>query len=237
MVEGLHGAGQPQRQLLRPAGDMDVPARVAPVALELADDRLGGEGGEGDAIGRVEAIRGLHQPDHRRLHEVLVRSLRAREATDEVMGKRHVVFHEASPIKAGVVPDLRPPRRIRRPAQLGLLPAFASSTPPSGPIPAPRLPLGYSGPTAAALYASRLAAGREMVALSPEEIENKQFPAVVRGYDRSAVDDFLRQVADEVRRLQAAAARAAAQPAPAPAPARAPEATAEAPPAADPYET
>ena len=57
-----------------------------------------------------------------------------------------------------------------------------------------------------------------MVALSPEEIENKTFPAVVRGYERSAVDGFLRQVADEVRRLQAAAARAAAPPPPTPTP-------------------
>ena len=56
-----------------------------------------------------------------------------------------------------------------------------------------------------------------MVALSPEEIENKQFPAVVRGYERSAVDEFLRQVGAEVRRLQAAAARAAVQPTPVPA--------------------
>src|SRR3954466_3115928 len=85
-----------------------------------------------------------------------------------------------------------------------------------------------------------------MVALSPEEIENKQFPAVVRGYERSAVDDFLRQVADEVRRLQAAAARASAtvQPTPAPTPAPTPvaaPASAETPPeaaaTADPYET
>src|SRR5436305_13297078 len=78
-----------------------------------------------------------------------------------------------------------------------------------------------------------------MVALSPEEIENKTFPAVVRGYERSAVDEFLRQVAAEVRRLQAAAARAAAPPPPAPAPAPAPVAEVAAPeaPTADPYET
>src|SRR4051812_16348723 len=83
-----------------------------------------------------------------------------------------------------------------------------------------------------------------MVALSPEEIENKTFPAVVRGYERSAVDGFLRQVADEVRRLQAAAARAAAPPPPtptpapvaAPAPAPIPEAAPEQQ-AVDPYET
>ena len=77
------------------------------------------------------------------------------------------------------------------------------------------------------------------MALSPEEIENRTFPAVVRGYERSAVDEFLRQVAEEVRRLQAAAARAAAQPTPAPQPpaTRAPEAPAAAAAPVDPYET
>src|SRR5260221_11448933 len=76
-----------------------------------------------------------------------------------------------------------------------------------------------------------------MVALSPEEIENKQFPAVVRGYERSAVDEYLRQVAAEVRRLQAAAARAAAQPTPKPVAPPAPAQPQPEPPAADPYET
>src|SRR5207302_2969300 len=69
---------------------------------------------------------------------------------------------------------------------------------------------------------SRLRAGRETGALAPEDIENKTFPAVVRGYERSAVDAFLREVAEEVRRLQALAARATAQPAARPAPDAAP---------------
>ena len=47
------------------------------------------------------------------------------------------------------------------------------------------------------------------MALAPEDIQNKTFPAVVRGYERSAVDAFLREVADEVRRLQALASQPA----------------------------
>jgi len=83
----------------------------------------------------------------------------------------------------------------------------------------------------------------EDVPLTPEEIANKTFPQVVRGYDRAAVDEFLHEIAGEVSRLQAEAAQARPRADKAPAPAApagaavtAGPAVTVAPPSADPYD-
>src|SRR5438067_1878466 len=210
---------------------MHVPACVSSVPLELAHDGLGGEGGERDPVGRVEPVCRLDQPDHGRLHEVLAGSVRSREPAGQVTSEADVVLHEAVSFKAGAQPGLPVPSRLCPPDHYACFPAlgfqYAAGAGDSCLCPIRTVPGG-------ALYASHLRFGREKVALSPEEIENRTFPAVVRGYERSAVDAFLHEVAAEVRRLQAAAARAAAQPPPAPVAQReaaAPEAQ------VDPYET
>ena len=197
--------------------------------LELADDGLRGKGGEGHPVGRVEAVGRLDQPDHGRLHEVLAGSARTREPAGQVTSEADVVLHEAVWFKAGAQPGLPVPSGLGPPAHYACFPAlgfqYAAGVGDSCLCPIRTVPGG-------ALYASRLRFGREKVALSPEEIENRTFPAVVRGYERSAVDAFLHEVAAEVRRLQSAAARAVAQPAPVSA--AQPEAAAA---PVDPYET
>ena len=55
--QGAHHRAEVEVQLLHPAGDPHRPALVAEVALELADDRMGGVGRELDAaLGLLKAI-------------------------------------------------------------------------------------------------------------------------------------------------------------------------------------
>src|SRR5205807_2035348 len=64
-------AADRQRPLLEIAGDVDRPALVAEVALELADDRGSGEAREFLAAPRLESLDGVQQPDRGDLDEVI----------------------------------------------------------------------------------------------------------------------------------------------------------------------
>ena len=68
------------RPLLGTAIDVDRPSGVAEVPLQLADDRRHRKRGEGEASVRIEPLDGLHQPEARHLHEVVVRLARLRVA-------------------------------------------------------------------------------------------------------------------------------------------------------------
>jgi hypothetical protein len=79
-----------ERQLLRPAGDVDAPAGVAEVTQQLADDRRLRERRERvPAIG-VEAVDGLDQADGGDLHEVVEALAAAAIAAGERSGERQV---------------------------------------------------------------------------------------------------------------------------------------------------
>lgn len=72
------------------------------------------------------------------------------------------------------------------------------------------------------------------MALTPEEIADKDFPVGLRGYDQGDVRAFLRTVADTVRELASAPPPPAPAPEPAPEPTPVPEPTAASAPAATP---
>src|SRR5437764_11452300 len=65
---GIH----PERQLLGASGDVDGPACVAEVALELAEDRWDGKRGKGRPMVWIEAVDRAHQAHAGDLHQILV---------------------------------------------------------------------------------------------------------------------------------------------------------------------
>src|SRR5438874_2357467 len=68
----LFGLLDLQRALLRPAWDVDRPAEVAEVALQLAEDGRNGERRERGAAIRLKAVDCLHQAETRHLEQILV---------------------------------------------------------------------------------------------------------------------------------------------------------------------
>ena len=85
-VDGLRELGV---QLLDVARDADRPAAVAEVALDLAHDVRGGEGGELDAAVDVEAVDGLDEADRADLHEVVERLAAVGVAAGDVPDQGH----------------------------------------------------------------------------------------------------------------------------------------------------
>src|SRR5207237_530444 len=77
----------PQVQLLHPAGNPHGPALVAEVALQLTDDRRGGERRELQPPARIEPLDGLQQPEEGDLDEVLDRLAPVLESAGEVLGQ------------------------------------------------------------------------------------------------------------------------------------------------------
>ncbi len=80
--------------LLEAAGQVDLAAAVAKVALELAEDRRRRVAREGVAQRRVEALDRLDQPQARDLVEVLGRLGAAGVAVGEAAGERHEAVDE-----------------------------------------------------------------------------------------------------------------------------------------------
>ena len=76
--------------LLRAAGDVDQPARVAEVPFDLAQDRRRGVGGELQPPVGIEAVDCLDQTDGADLDEVVERLVAAGEASGEIDDERQV---------------------------------------------------------------------------------------------------------------------------------------------------
>jgi hypothetical protein len=83
-----------QDSLLDVAGDVNRPAPVAEVPLELAEDGRDGEGREGGAALRIEAIDGLDESDACHLDEIVEGLCPAGVAGGEPPGQRHEAFDE-----------------------------------------------------------------------------------------------------------------------------------------------
>src|SRR5207249_604726 len=84
-----------------PPGDAHGPALVAEMALQLADDRWRGVGGELESPLRVEAVDGFQEPDRRHLDEVVEGLAPVGEAPGEVLGQPEMGGDELVP-QAGV---------------------------------------------------------------------------------------------------------------------------------------
>ena len=81
---------------LQVARDAHGPALVAEVALELAQDRRDGEGGERDGAARVEPIDRLDQPERGNLHEVLERLPGTGVAAGELPREREALVRKSA---------------------------------------------------------------------------------------------------------------------------------------------
>ena len=90
----LDGVLDLRGELLELARDAHGPAVVAEVALELAEDRGDGEGGEREAAAGVEAVDGLQQADRGDLVEVVAFGAAGRVAAGEVAGERQEAVDE-----------------------------------------------------------------------------------------------------------------------------------------------
>ena len=104
----LHRVVDLHHALLHPARDVDRPAVVAEVALELAEHRRHGVGGERRLARGVEAIDRLDQPERRDLHEVVERLVRAPVAARHPSRQRQQALHQLLPrrlITVAVVAD------------------------------------------------------------------------------------------------------------------------------------
>jgi hypothetical protein len=99
------------RQLLQVARNPHGPARVAEVALELADDRRHDERGERRLPPGVEAVDRLEQGERRHLHEVVELLAAALIAAGELARERKEARHEllaCGRIALAVVADQQP---------------------------------------------------------------------------------------------------------------------------------
>jgi hypothetical protein len=92
--EAVDGLGELGVELLDVARDAHAPAAVAEVALDLARDVRGGEGGELDAALDVEAVDGLDEADGADLHEVVERLAAVGVPAGDVADERHHALDE-----------------------------------------------------------------------------------------------------------------------------------------------
>ena len=80
--------------LLGAARDVDRPAKITEVALELSEDRRHGEGGEGGTAGQVIAVDRLDQAEARNLQEVIERLAGSAVATGKLAGEGKEALNE-----------------------------------------------------------------------------------------------------------------------------------------------
>src|SRR5450631_1415056 len=85
------GVLDPAGALLGPSRDVHGPTGIAEIALELAQDRWDGEGGERQAAAGVEAVDRLDQAEGRDLDQVLERLAGVAVAAGEALGQREVL--------------------------------------------------------------------------------------------------------------------------------------------------
>ena len=78
----------------RPRGHPHGPDAVAEVALQLAEDRRRGEGGEGDAALGVEAVDRVEQAEVGDLEQVVEGLAGAAVAQGQALGEGHVAPHQ-----------------------------------------------------------------------------------------------------------------------------------------------
>src|SRR3954469_938519 len=109
-----------QHPLLQSAGNVDGPARVAEVALELPQDGGHGVAREGVAAASVEAVNRLQQREARNLDKVIERLPRMFITTRQAVGEREKSLDElfsrgdVSVLEACEEPLLFAPRGPRR---------------------------------------------------------------------------------------------------------------------------
>ena len=90
LAQDADDVAEPQVQLLHAAGRPHRPALVAEVALQLADDGVGGVGGELDLAAGSKRSTALMQADRRDLHEVVEGLAAVAEAAGQVLGQPEV---------------------------------------------------------------------------------------------------------------------------------------------------
>ncbi len=102
---------------MQAAGNTHGPDPVAEVALQLAEDRRRGEGGEGDAALGIEAVDGVEQAQVGDLEQVVEGLARAAVAQRQALGESHVaanqLFAHGGIVVAGkAVPELAFPGQL-----------------------------------------------------------------------------------------------------------------------------